>query len=157
MSEAEGKVDCFFIGKSCSKLGPTLNTINNYQSNNIQFNLTNGSILEIDAYCKKSQLSNTQFVVIVNHLSLGKFEFNQCSINNNVEVLKKEVRKFQRFPLSNRSSTSSSSNSNNDFIDQLFIPTIKRFKDLLQEAKKGEKIKLENNGAPKYHIFFRKK
>ena len=35
-------------------------------------------------------------VDIVNHLSLGKFEFDQYLINNNIEVLKKEVRKFTR-------------------------------------------------------------
>ena len=70
------------------------------------------------------------------HLFLGKFEFDRCAINDNVEVLKKELRKFQRLPLSSSSSISSS-NSNNDFTDQLFIATSKRFKDPLQEAKKN--------------------
>ena len=134
---SDRKVDSLFIGKNCSKLGITLDTINNYQSNNDFFALTNGCILEIDEYCKKSHLSNTHFADIVNRLSLGKFEFDRCSINNNVEVLKKEVRKFQRLPLSNRSSTSIS--NNNEFSDQLFIPTTKKIKDPLQEAKKTEK------------------
>ena len=89
-------------------------------------------------YCKKSNLSDNHFAYTINHLSIGKFEFDRCLINNNVEVLKKEVRKFQRLPLLSRSSTSSS-NSNNNFTDQLFIPTSKRFKDPLQEAKKTEK------------------
>ena len=40
------------------------------------FSLTKGCILEIDEYCKKSNLSNTHFPHIVNHLSLGKFEFD---------------------------------------------------------------------------------
>ena len=62
--------------KSCTKLGITLDTINNYQSNNAFFPLTNGCILEIDEYCKKSNLSNTHFADIINHLSLGKFEFD---------------------------------------------------------------------------------
>ena len=131
---SDRKVDSLFIGKNCSKLGITLDTINNYQSNSDFFALTNGCILEIDEYCKKSHLSNTHFADIVNRLSLGKFEFDRCSINNNVEVLKKEVRKFQKLPLSNRSSTSIS--NNNEFTDQLFIPTTKKIKDPLQEAKK---------------------
>ena len=65
-----------------------------------------------------------QFADMVNHLSLGKFQFKRCSINNNVEVLKKKAIKFQRLPLSNRSSISIS-NSNNDFNDQPLIPTCK--------------------------------
>ena len=89
-------------------------------------------------YCKKSNLSDNHFAYTINHLSIGKFEFDRCLINNNVEVLKKEVRKFQRLPLLSRSSTSSS-NSNNNFTDQLFIPTSERFKDPLQEEKKTEK------------------
>ena len=70
------KVDSLFIGKNCSKLGITLDTLNNYQSNNDFFALTNGCILEIYEYCKKSHLSNTHFADIANHLSLGKFEFD---------------------------------------------------------------------------------
>ena len=70
------------------------------------FFLTNCCILEIDEYCKKCHLSNTQFADRANHLSLGKFEFDRCSINNNIELLRKDVRKFQRLPLSNWSSTS---------------------------------------------------
>ena len=151
LPDTDRKVDSLFIGKNCSKLGITLDTLNN-QSNNDFFALTNGCILEIDEYCKKSHLSNTHFADIVNRLSLGKFEFDRCSINNNVEVLKKEVRKFQRLPLSNRSSTSIS--NNNEFSDQLFMPTTKKIKDRLQEAKK---IKLKNNRALKCHMFFRKK
>ena len=81
--------------------------------------MTSNGILEIDYYCKKSNLSNTYFEDIFNHLSLGKFEYDQCLINNNIEVLKTEVRKFLRFSLSNRFS---GSNSNDDFIDQTFIP-----------------------------------
>ena len=131
LSEAEGKVDCHFIGKSCSKIGLTLDNINNYQSNDVQFNLTNGSILQTVAFCKKSHLSNTHFGDIVNHLSLGKFDFDRWSINNNVEVLTKEVRKFQRLPFQR---------------DPLEEAKKKK------EKKKREKIKLENNGAPKYHI-----
>ena len=80
--------------KSCSKLGITLDTINNYQSNNVFFPLTNVCILEIDEYCKKSNLSNTHFADIINHLSLGKFEFDRCSINSNVEVLKNGSKKI---------------------------------------------------------------
>ena len=30
---SEGEVDCLFIGKSCSKFGIILDTINNYPSN----------------------------------------------------------------------------------------------------------------------------
>ena len=101
--------------------------------------MTNGCILEIDEHYKKSNLSNTHFADIINYFSLGKFEFDQCSINSNVKVLKKEVRKFQRLPLSSISSTSSFHNTINDFTDQLFIPTSKRFKDPLQEPKKTEK------------------
>ena len=70
------KVDSLFIGKNCSKLGITLDTLNNYQSNNDFFALTNGCILEIYEYCKKSHLSNTHFANIANRLSLGKFEFD---------------------------------------------------------------------------------
>ena len=66
------------IGKICIKFGITLDTINNYQSNNVLFSLTNGHILEIDEYWKKSHLSNTHFADIVNHLSLGNFEFDRC-------------------------------------------------------------------------------
>ena len=106
--------------------------------------MTNGYILEIDEYCQKSHLTNTHFADIVNHLSLGKFEFHRCSMSNNGELLKKEVRIFQRLPLSNRSSTSSSS-SNKDFTYQPFIPTTKRYKGPLQESKKKaeKKLKLE--------------
>ena len=138
LPDTDRKVDSLFISKNCSKLGITLDTLNN-QSNNDFFALTNGCILEIDEYCKKSHLSNTHFADIVNRLSLGKFEFDRCSINNNVEVLKKEGRKFQRLPLSNRSSTSIS--NNNEFSDQLFMPTTKKIKDPLQEAKKKKKKK----------------
>ena len=49
--QSDRKVDSLFIGKNCSKLGITLETINNYQSNNVYFALTNGCILEIDEYC----------------------------------------------------------------------------------------------------------
>ena len=51
--------------------------------------------------------------------------------------VKKKVRKFQRFPISNRSFTSIS--NNNEFSVQLFIPTNKKIKDTLQEAKKRRK------------------
>ena len=51
--------------------------------------------------------------------------------------LKKKVRKFQRLTLSNRSSTSISNNKK--FSVQLFIPTTKKIKDPLQEAKKLRK------------------
>ena len=85
---SDRKVDSLFIGKNCRKLGITSSdTINNYQSNNDFFALTNSCILEIDEYCQKSHLSNTHFAV--NCISLGKFEFDRCLINNNVEVLKK--------------------------------------------------------------------
>ena len=40
------------------------------------YSLTNGFILEIDGYCKKPNLTNTHFTDIVNHLSLGKFDFD---------------------------------------------------------------------------------
>ena len=70
---SDRKVDSLFIGKTCSKLGITLHTINSYQSNNDVFALTNGCILEIDEYYKKSHLSNTHFANIVNRLFLGKF------------------------------------------------------------------------------------
>ena len=73
---SDRKFDSLFIGKNCSKLGILLDTLNNYQSNNDFFALTNGCILEIDEYCKKSHLSNTHFADIVNRLSLGKFEFD---------------------------------------------------------------------------------
>ena len=66
------------IGKICIKFGITLDTINNYQSNNVFFPLTNDHILEIDEYWKKSHLSNTHFADIVNHLSLGNFELDRC-------------------------------------------------------------------------------
>ena len=49
-------------------------------------------ILEIDKFYMKSCLNNTHFTDTVNYLSLDKFEFDQCLINNNVEILKKEVR-----------------------------------------------------------------
>ena len=43
---SEGKVNHIFIGKICSKLDITLDTINIYQCNNVFFCLTNGCILE---------------------------------------------------------------------------------------------------------------
>ena len=36
---SEGKVDHLFIGKTCIKLGTTLDIINNYQSNVFSFDL----------------------------------------------------------------------------------------------------------------------
>ena len=68
----------------------------------------------------------------------------RCSINDNVEVLKKEVRKFQRLQLSSRSSTSSS-NSNNDFTDQPLIPfllvvLVKDLRILSKSQKIEEKL-----------------
>ena len=69
----EGKFDCPFIGKSCSKLATTLDIIKKYQS--ASFSLTNYFILEIGEYSKKSHLSNTFFPDIINH-SLGKFKLH---------------------------------------------------------------------------------
>ena len=66
---SEGELDSFFIEKSLSKLGILLDTITNHQFNNV-FSLTNGFILEIDECCIKSDLSNTHFRDIFNHLSI---------------------------------------------------------------------------------------
>ena len=98
--------------------------------------MTNGCILEIDEYCKKSYLSNIHFADIVHYLSLGKLEFDWCLIKNNVEVWKKEVRKFQRLPTSSRPF---SSNSNNYFADQTFIPTSRN--DLDKALAEGVKYR----------------
>ena len=49
----------------------------------------------------------------------------------------RKVRKFQRLPLSNRSSTCIS--NNNEFSDHLFMPTTNKIKDPLQEPKKMRK------------------
>ena len=138
LPDTDRKVDSLFIGKNCSKLGITLDTLNN-QSNNDFFALTNGCILEIDEYCKKSHLSNTHFADIVNRLSLGKFEFGRCSINNNVEVLKKEVRKFQRLPSSNRSSTSI---SNNNSVINYSCLLLRKLRILYKKQKKKKDKKL---------------
>ena len=99
-------------------------------------------MLKINEFCKKSHSSKTHFAEIVNNFCFGKFEFGQCLKNNNKEILKKEVRNFQRLPNSIRLSCS---NSNKNFINQTFIPTNRRFNDPLQEAKNGEKIKLKYN------------
>ena len=65
---------------------------------------------------------------MVNHLSLGKFEFDQCLINNNVEVLKKGSQKTSK--TSNRPSSF-------DFIDQTFITTSRRFASLFLSLKES--------------------
>ena len=64
---SEGEVDSFFIEKNFNKLGILLDTINNYQSNNVC------CILEIGECYKKSQLCNTHFADIFNHLSIFSF------------------------------------------------------------------------------------
>lgn len=57
-----------------------------------------------------------------------------------INVLKKEVAKFQRLPKSIRSS---SSNSKNYFSDQTFMPLVDDFRIIYKKLKKQKKINLK--------------